>query len=187
MVISDEIYEHITYGGKHESIAQFPEVREQVVIVNGVSKAYAMTGWRMGYLCAPKPMAKQIYKIHQYGIMCAPTTAQFAAVEAMRSGDEDVAYMTAEYNRRRTHLVKRLREIGIQCFTPEGAFYVFPSIKSTGLTSEEFCTRMIREGKVAAVPGACFGAEGYLRLSYCYSDEDLKEGLDRVEKFIKTL
>ena len=189
IVLSDEIYAEQTYGKHHVSIASLPDMWERTILVSGFSKAYAMTGWRMGYLCAPKPMAKQIYKIHQYGIMCAPTTAQFAAVEAMRNGDEDVAYMTAEYNRRRTLIVQGLRAIGLDCFEPEGAFYVFPNISKFGLTSEEFCERLLYEHKVAIVPGTAFGecGEGFARISYAYSVKHILEALEHIADFLDVL
>lgn len=190
IVLSDEIYAEMTYNGKHHiSIANIPGMRERTVLVNGFSKAYAMTGWRMGYVCAPREIAKQMYKIHQYGIMCAPTTSQFAATEAVRNGDEDIAYMTAEYNRRRTLIVQGLRALGLECFEPEGAFYVFPNIGGFGLTSEEFCERLLYEHKVAIVPGTAFGAcgEGYARISYAYSVRHILEALEKISDFIEVL
>ena len=189
IVIADEIYEHINYIGKHQSIAQFPEMKDRTVIVNGVSKAYAMTGWRLGYACAPHVIMEQMIKLHQFAIMCAPTVSQYAAVEALKNGDRDVERMCESYNERRRFVVYRLREMGLECFEPYGAFYVFPSIKKFGMTSEEFATRLLQEEKVAVVPGDAFGkcGEGYLRISYAYSIDNLKTALDRVEKFVKKL
>ena len=189
MVLSDEIYAELTYGKHHVSFAAIPDMWERTVLVSGFSKAYAMTGWRLGYICAPAPLAKQMYKIHQYGIMCAPTTSQFAAIEAMRCGDEDVAYMTAEYNRRRTLIVQGLRAIGLECFEPEGAFYVFPNIGKFGLTSEEFCERLLYEYKVAIVPGTAFGecGEGFARISYAYSVKHILEALEHIADFVEVL
>lgn len=189
IVIADEIYGELTYGRQHTSIASLPDMWERTVLCSGFSKAYAMTGWRMGYVAAPAPLAAQMVKIHQYAIMCAPTTSQLAAIEAMRNGDGDVAMMRAEYNRRRVHLVERLREIGIPCFEPEGAFYVFPNISGFGMTSEEFCEKLLKEYKVAIVPGTAFGAsgEGYARISYAYSIEHIDEALDRMEKMVKDI
>jgi aminotransferase len=189
LVLTDEIYSELTYGKKHFSFAAIPDMRERTIVVNGFSKAYAMTGWRLGFTAAPAPITKQMLKIHQFAIMSAPTTAQFAAIEALREGDEDVEEMKAEYNRRRTHLVKRLRKIGIQCFTPEGAFYVFPNISGFGMTSEEFCEKLLREYGVAIVPGTAFGAsgEGYARISYAYSIDHIDAALDRMEKMVKDL
>ncbi len=189
IVLSDEIYAEQTYGKKHVSIATLPDMWERTIIVSGFSKAHAMTGWRLGYLCAPAPLTAQIYKIHQYGIMCAPTTSQFAAVEAMRNGDEDVAYMTAEYNRRRKLIVEGLRSVGIECFEPEGAFYVFPNIGKFGLTSEQFCERLLYEHKVAIVPGSAFGAcgEGFARISYAYSVNHIQEALEHIANFVQIL
>ena len=158
-------------------------------MINGFSKAYAMTGWRMGYLCAPAPLTAQMLKLHQFGIMSAPTTAQFAAIEAMRNGDEDVAMMRAEYNRRRRYLTSGLRALGMPCFEPEGAFYAFPNISGFGLTSEQFCERLLKEYDVAIVPGGAFGkcGEGFARISYAYSVEHISKALDRMEAFVKTL
>lgn len=189
MVLSDEIYAELTYGRRHVSFASIPDMWERTITVSGFSKAYAMTGWRLGYLCAPEPIIHQIYKIHQYGIMSAPTTAQFAAIEAMRNGDEDVAYMAAEYNRRRTLIVQGLRALGLDCFEPEGAFYVFPNIGKFGLTSEEFCERLLYEHKVAIVPGTAFGAcgEGFARISYAYSVKHILEALEHIADFIEVL
>ncbi len=189
MVLSDEIYAEMTYGGKHVSIASLPDMWERTVVVNGFSKAYAMTGWRMGYTAAPAPITEQMLKLHQFAIMCAPTTSQFAAVEALKNGDEDIEMMTNEYNLRRRFLVDGLREIGIPCFEPEGAFYVFPKVGVFGMNSERFCERLLHEGKVAIVPGTAFGdcGEGFARISYAYSLKHLAEALERIEAFVKTL
>ncbi|MBQ9735590.1 MAG: aminotransferase class I/II-fold pyridoxal phosphate-dependent enzyme [Clostridia bacterium] len=189
MVLTDEIYAELTYGKRHVSFASLPDMRERTVVVNGFSKAYAMTGWRMGFTAAPAPITHEMFKIHQFAIMCAPTTSQFAAVEALRNGDEDIEEMKAEYNRRRTHLVARLRKMGIRCFTPEGAFYVFPNISGFGLTSEEFCEKLLMEYGVAIVPGTAFGecGEGFARISYAYSMKHIDEALDRIEKMMQDL
>ena len=188
-VISDEIYSELTYLDKHVSIASLPGMKERTVLINGFSKAYAMTGWRLGYACAPQVILEQMLKIHQFAIMCAPTTSQYAAVEALRNGDEDVAMMREEYNGRRRYLVHRFKEMGLQCFEPYGAFYIFPCIKEFGMTSDEFATRLLTEEKVAVVPGTAFGAcgEGFLRISYAYSLENLKLALERIERFITRL
>ncbi len=190
MVLSDEIYAEMTYGGKkHVSIASLPNMRERTVVVNGFSKAYAMTGWRMGYTAAPHPITKQMLKLHQFAIMSSPTTSQFAAIEALKNGDSDIEYMVGEYDMRRRYLVDGLRALGIPCFEPEGAFYVFPNVGVFGMPSEEFCERLLYEGKVAIVPGTAFGecGEGFARISYAYSLAHIKEALERIEKFIKTL
>ena len=187
IVLSDEIYGELTYGREHVSFAAIEGMQERTVLVSGFSKAFAMTGWRLGYACGPAPVMKLMVKLHQYGLMCAPTTAQYAAIEAMNNGDEDVEKMRGEYDMRRRYIVDELNKLGLTCFEPEGAFYVFPSISEFGMGSEEFCLRLIREGKVAAVPGKCFGTEGHIRLSYCYSDAELKKGLDRMEAFLQTL
>lgn len=189
MILSDEIYAELTYGREHFSIAQLDGMRERTIIASGFSKAYAMTGWRMGYTCAPAPITKQMLKIHQYAIMCAPTMSQFAAIEAMKNGDEDVQMMRAEYNRRRRYIVGGLRSIGIDCFDPEGAFYVYPNISGYGMTSEQFCERLLDETGVAIVPGSAFGdcGEGFARISYAYSVEHIAKALDRLEKFVKPL
>ncbi len=186
-VISDEIYAELTYLDDHVTIASLPGMRERTVLINGFSKAYSMTGWRLGYACAPEAILEQMLKIHQYAIMCAPTTSQYAAVEAVRNGDEDVAGMRQEYNGRRRYLVKRLRDMGLTCFEPYGAFYAFPCIKKFNMTSDEFATRMLQEEKVVVVPGTAFGdcGEGYLRISYAYSLHKLKEALDRMEGFVE--
>ena len=189
MVLSDEIYAELTYGFEHTSIAAIDGMRERVILASGFSKAYAMTGWRMGYLCAPAELTRQMLKIHQYAIMCAPTTSQFAAVEAMINGDEDAAMMRREYNRRRRYLVSGLQAIGIQCFEPEGAFYAYPNISGFGLTSEEFCQRLLDEENVAIVPGTAFGdcGEGFARISYAYSVDHISKALDRIEAFVEKL
>ena len=190
-VLSDEIYAELTYleGKSHVTIASLPGMRERTVLINGFSKAYAMTGWRLGYACAPKVILEQMLKIHQYAIMCAPTTSQYAAVEAVRNGDADVAAMREEYNGRRRYLMHRFGEMGLKCFEPFGAFYAFPCIQEFGMTSEEFATRMLQEEKVVVVPGTAFGdcGEGFLRISYAYSLDSLKEALDRLESFIQKL
>jgi len=189
MVLSDEIYCELTYGREHVSIASLDGMRERTIIASGFSKAYAMTGWRLGYTLAPPEITQQMLKIHQYAIMCAPTTSQFAAIDAMRNGDADVERMRNEYNRRRKYLVGGLRSLGIDCFDPEGAFYVYPNISKFGLTSEEFCERLIQEAGVAIVPGTAFGdcGEGFARISYAYSVEHIAKALDRIEHFLTTL
>ncbi len=189
MVLSDEIYGVLTYGREHTSITQIEGMQERTILVNGFSKAYAMTGWRLGYACGPAPVMKMLTKLHQFGIMCAPTTAQYAAIEAMRNGAEDVVTMRREYDMRRRFIVDGLRKLGLDCFEPEGAFYVFPSIQSTGLTSDEFCRRLLEEKHVAVVPGNAFGAcgEGYVRISYCYSLKHITEALRRMGEFLQEL
>ncbi len=189
MVLSDEIYSELTYGRKHFSIIELPDMAERTIYVNGFSKAYAMTGWRLGYVAAPEPIVHQIFKIHQYGIMCSPYISQNAAIEALTNCDEEVAAMVKEYNTRRTYLVNEFNRLGLTCFSPEGAFYVFPCIKSTCLSSEEFCERLLFEEKVAVVPGSAFGdsGEGYIRISYAYSLKHLMEAISRIEKFINSL
>ena len=190
-VLSDEIYAELTYleGQDHVTIASLPGMRERTVLINGFSKSYSMTGWRLGYACAPKEILEQMLKIHQYAIMCAPTTSQYAAVEAVRNGDGDVVAMREEYNGRRRYLMHRFREMGLKCFEPFGAFYAFPCIQEFGMTSEEFATRMLQEEKVVVVPGTAFGdcGEGFLRISYAYSLDSLKEALDRMEAFLTKL
>ena len=188
-VISDEIYSELTYKGHHVTIASLPGMKERTVLINGFSKSYAMTGWRLGYAAAPKEILRQMLKIHQFAIMCAPTTSQYAAVSALRNGDGDVETMREAYAQRRRYLVHALREMGLECFEPYGAFYVFPSIKKFGMSSDEFATRLLREEKVAVVPGTAFGdcGEGYLRLSYAYSLESLKVALDRIRNFVERL
>ena len=189
MILSDEIYCELTYGREHVSIASLDGMRERTVIASGFSKTYAMTGWRLGYTLAPAEITKQMLKIHQYAIMCAPTTSQYAAVEAMRNGDADVDMMRKEYNRRRRYIVGGLRSLGIDCFDPEGAFYVYPNISKFGLSSEEFCERLLQEEKAAIVPGTAFGecGEGFARISYAYSVEHIAKALDRIERFVKKL
>ena len=189
IVLSDEIYAELTYGRRHVSIASLPEMWERTVVVSGFSKAYAMTGWRLGYICAPAPLARQMLKIHQYAIMCAPTTAQLAAITALRDCDEDVAAMTAEYDRRRRLIYNGLHDIGIESFEPEGAFYIYPNIGKFGLTSEAFCEKLLYEHKCAIVPGVAFGAagEGFARISYAYSVKHINQALERMEAFIRTL
>ncbi len=188
-VISDEIYSELTYSGKHVSIVSLPGMKERTILINGFSKAYAMTGWRLGYACGPEEIMAQMVKIHQFAIMCAPTTSQYAAVEALRNGDDDVAMMREQYNHRRRYLLKEFERIGLPCFEPFGAFYVFPSIKKFGMTSEEFCTRLLKEEKLAVVPGTAFGdsGEGFIRVSYAYSLENLKAAMERLERFISKL
>ena len=189
MVLSDEIYGELTYDADHVSAASVDGMRERTVLASGFSKAYAMTGWRLGYIAAPREIAPQLLKIHQFAIMCAPTTSQFAAVEAMRNGDADVEMMRTEYNRRRRYLVGGLRAMGIECHMPRGAFYVFPNISKFGMTSEQFCERLLREKGVAIVPGNAFGesGEGFARISYAYSVEHISVALDRIEAFIKSI
>ena len=188
-VISDEIYAELTYGKKHVTIASLPGMRERTVLINGFSKAYAMTGWRIGYACAPEQILKQMLKIHQYAIMCAPTTSQYAAVEAIKNGDSDIEEMKRSYDERRKYLLGEFRSLGMDCFEPYGAFYMFPCIKRFGMTSEEFATRLLREEKIAIVPGTAFGdcGEGYLRVSYAYSMEDLKRAIRRIRRFVVRL
>ena len=189
-VVSDEIYGELTYGGKkHVSIAALPGMQERTILINGFSKAYAMTGWRLGYACGPKEVIGQMVKIHQYCIMCAPTTSQYAAVEALRNGDEDVRRMRESYDERRRFVLFTLKEMGLPCFEPEGAFYVFPCIREFGMTSDEFATNLLKEEKVAIVPGTAFGScgEGYLRISYAYSIESLKKALKRLENYVRKL
>ena len=189
IVLSDEIYGELTYGRQHCSFASLPGMWERTIIASGFSKAFAMTGWRMGYVCAPAPIAKQMLKIHQFAIMCAPTVSQFAAVEALRNGDEDIEMMRAEYNRRRVFLLEGFRKIGIECFEAQGAFYLYPNIGKFGLSSEEFASRLLYEYGCAIVPGTAFGecGEGYARISYAYSMKHLKQALERIEAFVKTL
>ena len=188
-VISDEIYSELTYKEDHVSIASIPGMRERTIVINGFSKAYAMTGWRLGYACGPEVILKQMTKIHQFAIMCAPTNSQYAAVEALKNGDKDVEMMCESYNQRRRYLLNAFREMGLDCFEPYGAFYIFPSIKKFGMTSDEFATRLLKEEKVAVVPGTAFGdcGEGFLRISYAYSLENLKIAMDRIGNFIKRL
>jgi len=185
-VISDEIYSELTYGNRHVSIASFPGMKERTIVINGFSKSYAMTGWRLGYACGPKVILDQMLKTHQFAIMCAPTTSQYAAVEALRNGDDGVEHMRNEYDRRRKFLIKALRDMGMECFEPFGAFYVFPCIKEYGMASDEFAEALLAEEKLAVVPGTAFGecGEGFIRISYAYSIEDLKNALERLERFI---
>lgn len=189
VILSDEIYSELTFGRRHTSIATLPEMRERTIIASGFSKAYAMTGWRMGYIAAPKEIFAQILKIHQYCIMCAPTTSQFAAIEAVKNGDEDIERMKDEYDRRRRYLLSSFKDIGIECFVPEGAFYAFPNVGRFGLTSEEFCQRLLNDFRCAIVPGTAFGdnGEGFARISYAYSIKHIDQALERIEAFIKTL
>ena len=189
LVMSDEIYSALTYNGEHVSIASLPGMKERTILINGFSKAYAMTGWRLGYACGPAEILKQMTKIHQFAIMCAPTISQYAAIEALRNGDDSVEEMRKSYNQRRRFLIHKFKEIGLECFEPFGAFYVFPCIKEFGMTSEEFATKLLQEEKVALVPGTAFGecGEGFVRISYAYSIENLKIALERIEKFINKL
>ncbi|MCI9411808.1 MAG: aminotransferase class I/II-fold pyridoxal phosphate-dependent enzyme [Eubacterium sp.] len=188
-VLSDEIYSELSYHGQHVSIASLPGMAERTVVINGFSKSFAMTGWRLGYAAAPREIIKQMIKIHQYIIMSSPTTSQYAAIEALKNGMEDVGRMREAYNQRRRFLVKELNEMGLPCFEPYGAFYVFPNISRFGMTSEEFAGRLLREQRVAVVPGDAFGkcGEGFLRISYAYSIENLKVALEKIQKFIDTL
>lgn len=188
-VLSDEIYSELSYKEDHVSIASLPGMKERTILINGFSKAYAMTGWRLGYACAPKVIMEQMVKIHQFAIMCAPTNSQYAAVDALKNGDEDVRVMREAYDQRRRYLMHRFKEMGLECFEPYGAFYVFPCIKEFGMTSEEFATRLLNDQKVAVVPGTAFGecGEGFLRISYAYSLDNLKEALGRMEIFINKL
>ena len=189
MVVSDEIYAELTYGQHHVSIANIPDMYERTILVNGFSKSHAMTGWRMGYVCAPVPVIAQMTKLHQFGIMSAPTTSQYAAIEAMHNGDKDIEHMREEYDSRRRYLVENLNRIGLTCFEPRGAFYVFPCIRSTGLTSEEFCERFLMEQRVAVIPGSAFGpgGEGFVRACYASSMQDLEEAVSRLETFLVVL
>ena len=189
-VLSDEIYSELTYtGDNHVTIASLPGMKERTILINGFSKSHAMTGWRLGYACGPRIILDQMLKIHQYAIMCAPTTSQYAAVDALRAGDEDVQRMREEYNGRRRYLMHRFEEMGLECFEPYGAFYCFPCIKEFGMTSEEFATNLLKTEKVAVVPGTAFGdcGEGFIRISYAYSLDNLKEALDRMERYITGL
>ena len=188
-VLSDEIYSELSYKGDHVTIASIPGMKERTILINGFPKAYAMTGWRLGYACGPREIIEQMTKIHQFAIMCAPTTSQYAAVEAMRNGDADVAIMREAYDQRRRYLVNAFKEMGLECFEPYGAFYIFPCIKEFGMTSEEFAERFLKEEKVAVVPGTAFGdsGEGFLRISYAYSLQNLKAALERLDRFVKKL
>lgn len=189
LVLADEIYAELTYGRAHTSIANIEGMKERTILISGFSKAYAMTGWRLGYICAPEPLASEMLKLHQYAIMCAPTVSQFAAIEAMRNGDEDIALMRGEYNRRRILIHQGLKEIGIESFMPEGAFYIYPNIGKFGLSSEEFCERLLYEERCAIVPGTAFGecGEGFARISYAYSVKHISDALEKIEKFVKKL
>ena len=189
MVISDEIYAELTYGQRHVSPANLTQLYDRTVVVNGFSKSHAMTGWRMGYVCGPAPILQQMLKLHQFGIMSAPTTSQYAAIEAMRNGDRDIEHMREEYDSRRRYLVENLRRIGLSCFEPKGAFYVFPDIRSTGLTSNEFCERFLREERVAVIPGSAFGpgGEGFVRACYAASMKDISEAITRMDNFLTNL
>lgn len=189
VVISDEIYSELTYDKNHISIASLPGMKERTIVINGFSKTYSMTGWRLGFACGPEEIIKEMTKIHQFSIMCAPTNSQYAGIEALKNGDDDIVYMRDAYNERRRFVLKRLEEMGIPCFEPKGAFYVFPDIRGFGLSSEEFCLRLLKEEKVVVVPGNAFGesGEGFIRISYAYSIDDLKNALARVENFIKKL
>lgn len=188
-VMSDEIYAELTYKKKHVTIASLPDMRDRTIIINGFSKAYAMTGWRLGYALAPRVICEQMTKIHQFAIMCAPTNSQYAAIDAVRDGDKDIERMVCAYDQRRNFLMQTFRDMNIECFEPFGAFYVFPCIKQFGMTSEEFAERLLYQEKVAVVPGTAFGdcGEGYLRISYAYSIEELKEALGRIKHFIENL
>ncbi len=188
VVLSDEIYSELTYGRKHTSFANIEGMHERTIVASGFSKSYAMTGWRMGYIAAPRILAKQMLKLHQYVIMCAPTTSQFAALEAVKNGDADIEMMKEEYDRRRKYLLRRFAKMGIECFEPEGAFYAFPNIGQFGLSSEEFCERLLNEYKCAIVPGTAFGetGEGFARISYAYSIKHIDQALDRIEEFVKS-
>ena len=188
-VMSDEIYAELTYKGEHVSIASLPGMQERTILINGFSKAYAMTGWRLGYACGPRVIIEQMTKIHQFAIMCAPTTSQYAAIEALKNGDDDVKMMREEYDLRRRYLMHTFKEMGLDCFEPYGAFYVFPCIKEFGMTSDEFATRFLEEEKVAVVPGTAFGdsGEGFLRISYAYSLENLKVAMGRMKRFVEKL
>ncbi|MBQ7384548.1 MAG: aminotransferase class I/II-fold pyridoxal phosphate-dependent enzyme [Clostridia bacterium] len=189
IVLSDEIYAELTYTGNHCSIASIDGMWERTIIASGFSKAYAMTGWRLGYICAPAPLAEQMLKIHQYGIMSSPTTSQFAAIEALKNGDEDIAMMREEYNRRRRYIYNGLKSIGIESFEPEGAFYIFPNIGSFGLSGEDFCNKLLYDYKCAIVPGGAFGnsGEGFARISYAYSIKHITQALERIEACVKSL
>ena len=189
IILSDEIYAEMTYDSQHISIANIDGMKERTIIVNGFSKAYAMTGWRLGWVCAPAPITAQMLKIHQYEIMSSPTTSQFAAISALKYGDDDIAYMVAEYDRRRTIIYNRLTEMGIESFEPKGAFYIFPNISQFGMSGEEFCSELLRKYQVAIVPGEAFGksGKGFARISYAYSINHINEGLDRIENFINEI
>jgi aminotransferase len=187
IVISDEIYSELTYNEQHVSIANFPEMKDKTILINGFSKAFAMTGWRLGYVCGHPELIEAMYKVHQFAIMCSPTTAQYAAIEALRNADEDVERMVKEYNRRRKVLLKGFREAGLECFEALGAFYLFPCIKSTGMTSSEFCEKLLMQEKVAVVPGDAFGecGEGFVRVCYSRSMDDIIEAVNRIKRFVE--
>lgn len=189
MVLTDEIYAELTYEGKHCSIASFDEIKDQIIYMNGVSKAYSMTGWRLGYICAHERIVEVMKRIHENAAMCAPTISQYAAIAALRDGDKDIERMRQSFEQRRNYIVSECNRIGLRCHMPKGAFYVFPSIRTTGLDSETFCTRLVREAKVVVVPGTAFGAcgEGFVRISYAYSMEEIKEAISRIERFLQTL
>ena len=189
IVLSDEIYAELTYGKKHVSFASLPGMKERTILVSGLSKAYAMTGWRLGYACAPKEIMQQMVKLHQYAIMCAPTTSQYAGIEALRNGDDDIEYMKDSYDQRRRLIHSELKRMGLDSFEPEGAFYIFPNIGKFGMSSEEFCEKLLYSKHVAIVPGTAFGesGEGFARISYAYSVEHIKKALERIEQFIETL
>lgn len=186
-VISDEIYSELCYENKHISIASLPQMKERTIVINGFSKTFSMTGWRLGYACGPRYVIEQMTKIHQFSIMCAPTTSQYAALEALKNGDKEVENMKEAYKQRKNYVVHRLKKIGMDCFIPKGAFYVFPSIQKFGLTSEEFCMKLLKEDKIVVIPGNAFGAagEGFVRISYAYSMDDLKNAFDKLEKFVE--
>jgi len=186
LVISDEIYSELTYGFRHTSIASLPDMRDRTIVINGFSKAFAMTGWRMGYTCAHRDITGAMFKVHQYAIMCAPTTSQYAAIEALKSCDDEVDMMNRKYNRRRRLIIDGLRKAGLKCFEPQGAFYAFPSIKETGLNSNDFCEKLLMEEKLAVVPGSAFGdcGEGFVRMSYAYSTETINSALERISRFM---
>lgn len=189
MILTDEIYAELTYGDEHFSIISLPDMKERTIYVNGFSKTFAMTGWRLGYMCGPREILKHALKIHQFGIMSSPTVSQYAAIEALKSCDEDIKNMVAEYDMRRRYLVDAFNKLGLSCFTPQGAFYVFPCIKSTGLTSDEFCERLLYSKKVAVVPGTAFGecGEGYIRVSYAYSRKHLSIAIEKIAEFLEDL
>jgi aminotransferase len=189
IVLSDEIYAELTYEGNHISIASYPEMKDKTIVINGFSKAYAMTGWRLGYVCGHPDLIAAMYKVHQYAIMCSPTTAQYAAVEALRNGDKEIRIMVTEYNRRRRIMVDGFRKMGLDCFEPLGAFYCFPSVQSTGISSAEFCEKLLLEEKVAVVPGTAFGdcGEGFLRCCYAYSLDNITEAMTRIKRFVEKI
>jgi len=187
IIISDEIYSELTYGFKFRSLATFPSIKDRLILVNGFSKSHAMTGWRLGYVCGNSEIIKHMFKIHQYALMCAPTTAQYAGIEALRNCDEDVSSMVREYDRRRKFILKGVRELGLDCFEPQGAFYIFPDITCTGMTSDEFCEGLLREEKVLVIPGTAFGdgGEGYVRATYASSMDNIREALARIKKYLE--